>query len=41
MAEATTPEEVTRAQKEGVKNINNINVPTTSPAKDAANAAID
>ncbi|MCR1903301.1 DUF1542 domain-containing protein [Lactobacillus taiwanensis] len=41
IAEATTPEEVTRAQEEGVKNINNINVPTTSPAKDAANAAID
>ena len=41
IAEATTPEEVTRAQEEGDKNINNINVPTTSPAKDAANAAID
>ncbi|OYS00045.1 YSIRK signal domain/LPXTG anchor domain surface protein [Lactobacillus taiwanensis] len=41
IAEATTPEEVTRAQEEVVKNINNINVPTTSPAKDAANAAID
>ncbi len=39
--DSTTPEEVTRAQEEGVKNINNINVPTTSPAKDAANAAID
>ncbi len=41
IAEATTPEEVTRAQEEGVKDINNINVPTTSPAKDVANAAID
>ena len=41
IADSTTPEEVTRAQEEGVKNINNINVPTTSPAKDAANAAID
>ena len=41
IADSTTPEEVTRAQEEGVKDINNINVPTTSPAKDAANAAID
>ncbi|MDT9605572.1 DUF1542 domain-containing protein [Lactobacillus johnsonii] len=41
IADSTTPEEVTRDQEEGVKEINNINVPTTSPAKDAANAAID
>lgn len=41
IANATTPAEVTTAQDNGVEAINKINVPTTSPVKDAANKAID
>ena len=38
---ATTPAEVTSAQTTGVKNIEDINVPTTSATKSAADKAID
>lgn len=41
IANATTPAEVTTAQDNGVEAIDKINVPTTSPVKDAANKAID
>ncbi|ADZ07539.1 hypothetical protein LAC30SC_07135 [Lactobacillus amylovorus] len=41
IANATTPAEVTTAQDAGVNAIDKINVPTTSPVKDAANKAID
>ncbi|WP_276804188.1 DUF1542 domain-containing protein [Lactobacillus hominis] len=41
IANATTPEAVTKAQEDGVNAIDKINVPTTSPVKDAANKAID
>ncbi|WCT60519.1 DUF1542 domain-containing protein [Limosilactobacillus portuensis] len=41
IASATTPAEVTTAQENGVKAINDINVPTSSSVKDNATAAID
>ena len=41
IANATTPAEVTIAQAAGVNAIDQINVPTTSPVKDAADKAID
>ena len=41
IANATTPAEVTIAQDAGVNAIDQINVPTTSPVKDAADKAID
>ena len=41
IANATTPAEVTTAQDAGVNAIDQINVPTTSPVKDAADKAID
>ena len=41
VTDATTPAAVTKAQEDGVNAIDKINVPTTSPVKDAANTAID
>ena len=41
IANATTPAEVTIAQAAGVNAIDQINVPTTSPVKDAADKVID
>lgn len=41
IANATTPAEVTTAQDNGVKTINDINVPTSSSVKENAIAAID
>ena len=37
---ATTPEDVTTAQEDGIKNINNTEVPTESAAKEAAKKAV-
>ncbi len=41
IANATTPAEVTTAQDNGVKAVNDIKIPTNSSTRDAANAAID